>query len=106
MVGMKRTVFLLIVAIIIGLGFDAQAQTITNASHSTVAHVKSDGTIQDSGYHTIGHFKSDGTVQDAGYHTIGHINSDGTIQDASYHTIGHASGVPAKWAAYLFFFLY
>ena len=68
---MKRTLILAIAAIFFGLGFNAQAQTITNASYSTIAHVKSDGTIQDSGYHTL----------------------------------GHARGVPAKWAAFLFFFL-
>ena len=50
---MKRILILALATVIAGLGFDAQAQTIT---------------------------------------------------DAGYHTIGHARGVPAKWAAYFFFF--
>ena len=63
------------------------AQRITNGSYQTVAHIKSDGTIQDSSYRTIGHIKSDGTVQ-----------------DSTYRTIGHADGIPMKWAAFFFFF--
>ena len=36
-------------------GTEAYAQRVTNASYQTVAHIKSDGTIQDSNYRTIGH---------------------------------------------------
>ena len=60
--------------------------------------------VTDSGYRTVAHIKSDGTIQDGSYRTIGHIKSDGTIQDASYRTIGHASGIPLQWAAFYFFF--
>ena len=60
--------------------------------------------ITDSGYRTVAHIKSDGTVQDASYRIIGHIRKDGLVQDASYRTIGHADGIPLKWAAWLFFF--
>ena len=33
----------------------AAAQRITDSGYRTVAHIKSDGTIQDAGYRTIGH---------------------------------------------------
>lgn len=33
----------------------AFGQRVTNANYQTVAHIKSDGTIQDSSYRTIGH---------------------------------------------------
>ena len=55
-------------------------------------------------YRTVAHIKSDGTVQDSGYRTIGHIKPDGTVQDAAYRTIGHAKDIPLKWAAFYFFF--
>ena len=60
--------------------------------------------VTDSGYRTVAHIKSDGTIQDAGYHTIGHIKKDGTVQNASYHTIGHAPDIPLAWTAFFFFF--
>ena len=85
---MRRT-FLILLGLLIGclLSENLHAQRITNGSYQTVAHIKSDGTIQDSSYRTIGHIKSDGTVQ-----------------DSNYRTIGHASGIPMKWAAFFFFF--
>ena len=86
--GMKRTFFLFLATLLFGLDFNAQAQKITDAGYSTIAHVKSDGTIQS-----------------ASYSTIGHIKNDGTVQDASYRTIGHAPGISKAWMAYLFFFL-
>ena len=95
---------IIVLASFLGFLFPAGAQTIKNASYSTVAHIKDDGTIQDSAYKTIGHIKPDGTIQDASYKIIGHIKPDGTIQDASYKTIGHAPSIPPSWAAYYFFF--
>lgn len=80
------------------------AQKITNSSYQTIGHIKSDGTIQDKSYKIAGHIKSDGTVQDASYRTIGYVKSDGSVQNASYRTIGHAKDIPAKWAAFYFFF--
>ena len=78
----------LIVSVLALFAFQsADAQTIKNASHQTVAYIKSDGTIQD-----------------ARYRTIGHIKSDGTVQDARYRTIGHADGIPMQWVAFYFFF--
>ena len=80
-------------------------QDVRNGNYQTVAHVRSDGTVQDGNYRTIGHVKRDGTVQDGSYRTIGHIKSDGTVQDGSYRTVGHAQGVGRnETAALLFFF--
>ncbi|MBQ2104898.1 MAG: hypothetical protein II478_07005 [Bacteroidales bacterium] len=53
---------IIVLASIFGFLFPAGAQTIKNASYSTVAHIKDDGTIQDAAYKTIGHIKPDGTV--------------------------------------------
>lgn len=36
-------------------GAVASAQRITDSSYRTVAHIKSDGTVQDASYRTIGH---------------------------------------------------
>lgn len=33
----------------------AFAQRVTDSGYCTVAHIRSDGTIQDAGYRTIGH---------------------------------------------------
>ncbi len=82
----------------------AYTQRVTNSNYQTVAHIKSDGTIQDANYRTIGHIKSDGTVQDSNYRTVGHLKDDGTVQDANYRTIGHAPGILMAWAAWYFFF--
>ena len=103
---MKRLTCLIVavLALMLAGSAPAAAQRITDSGYRTVAHIKSDGTIQDAGYRTIGHIKKDGTVQDAGYHTIGHVKRDGTIQDAGYHTIGHAPDIPLAWAAFYFFF--
>lgn len=59
--------------------------------------------ITDSNYSTIAYIKSDGTVQNANYSTIGHVK-DGRIQDANYRTIAHYDGIKAKWVAFLVFF--
>ena len=34
---------------------EAYAQSVTDGNYQTVAHIKSDGTIQDANYRTIGH---------------------------------------------------
>ena len=60
--------------------------------------------VTNSSYQTVAHIKSDGTIQDASYRTIGHIKDDGTVQDSNYRTIGHAEGIPMAWAAWYFFF--
>lgn len=85
---MKRLLIIAGLVLATVLGFDAAAQQVT-----------------DSGYRTVAHIKSDGTIQDGSYRTVGHVKSDGTVQDASYRTIGHADGIPLKWAAFYFFFL-
>lgn len=53
---MRRTL-LIILGLLLGclLPETLLAQRITNGSYQTVAHIKSDGTIQDSNYRTIGH---------------------------------------------------
>ena len=84
---MKRIIVILLFIAGLLLCGSAYAQRVTNGNYQTVAHIKSDGTIQD-----------------ASYRTIGHIKSDGTVQDGSYRTIGHAKGIPATWAAVFFFF--
>ena len=101
---MKRIIVLLLMLLGMLIGGRAYAQRVTNSSYQTVAHIKSDGTIQDANYRTIGHIKSDGTIQDSSYRIIGHVKSDGTVQDASYRIIGHTKGVPMEWAALYFFF--
>ena len=47
--------FLVLVALIAAFCSTAYAQRVTNSGYQTIAHIKSDGTIQDAGYHTIGH---------------------------------------------------
>lgn len=51
---MKRTLIIILGLLFISIlpGF---AQRVTDGSYQTVAHIKSDGTIQDSNYRTIGH---------------------------------------------------
>ena len=84
-------------------GTAAYGQKITDSNYSTIAYIKSDGTVQNSNYSTIGHIKGDGTVQNASYQTIGHVK-DGRVQDANYRTVAHYDGVKAKWVAFLVFF--
>lgn len=52
---MKRIVVLLLMLLGMLIGGRAYAQRVTNSSYQTVAHIKSDGTIQDANYRTIGH---------------------------------------------------
>ena len=68
---MKRILVILLCLMALAVG-QADAQRVTNGNYQTVAHIKSDGTIQDASYRTIGHIKEDGTVQDSSYRTIGH----------------------------------
>lgn len=99
----KRLLTILLCICALGTG-GAYAQRITDSGFSTIAFIKSDGTIQDSSFRVIGHIKSDGTVQDSSFRVIGHVKKDGIIQDASFRVIGHADDIPMKWAAYYFFF--
>ena len=46
---------IIVLASFLGFLFPAGAQTIKNASYSTVAHFKDDGTIQDAAYKITGH---------------------------------------------------
>ena len=41
--------------VLCGISLRMSAQTIKNSSYQTVAHIKSDGTVQDSNYRAIGH---------------------------------------------------
>ena len=84
-----RHVLLILIALTAFFSTSAYAQQVTDSGYRTVAHIKSDGTIQDASYRTIGHIKSDGTVQDGNYRTIGHLKSDGIVQDGNYRTVGH-----------------
>ena len=86
---MKRFLLILLSIAAILCCSTAYAQRVTNSNYQTVAHIKSDGTIQDASYRTVGHIKSDGTVQDTSYRTVGHLKSDGTVQNSNYSTIGH-----------------
>ena len=52
---MKRIAVLLVMLLGTLLCSEAFAQRVTNSNYQTVAHIKSDGTIQDSNYRTIGH---------------------------------------------------
>lgn len=90
---MKTTIHSLLALLVLFLcSTNLAAQSISDESYRTIAHVKADGTVQDGSYRTIGHIKADGTVQDASYKTIARIKSDGTIQAASYSTLGHIKG--------------
>jgi len=83
----------------------ASAQAIRSSSYQTVAHIKSDGTIQDASYRTISQIKSEGSVLDTYYRIIGHlrrdetycivghIRDDGTIQDS----FTGSSGMPMEF---------
>lgn len=82
----------------------APAQRVTDSGYRTVAHIKSDGTVQDASFRIIGHIKADGMVQDENFRVVGYLKDNGLVQDASYRTIGHADGIPMKWAAWHFFF--
>ena len=48
-----RLIFLMVLGLL--LCSVAYAQRVTNSNYQTVAHIKSDGTIQDANYRTIGH---------------------------------------------------
>ena len=63
-----------------------------------------DGTIKDSSYRMIGKVEKDGTVKDSSYRFIGKVKDNGTVVDQSYRMIGHAKGVPATYAAVIYFF--
>ena len=80
---MKNLLLILTVALVSLFSCEAYAQRVTDGKYQTVAHIKSDGTIQDASYRTIGHIKSDGAVQDASYRTVGHLKCDGTVQNSS-----------------------
>lgn len=52
---MKKVLYLLTLCILCCCPLSALAQRVTDGSYRTVAHIKSDGTIQDGSYRTIGH---------------------------------------------------
>ena len=52
---MKRVLLILMLFLADIMSYEAQAQKITDSAYRTVAHIKSDGTIQDASYRTIGH---------------------------------------------------
>lgn len=52
---MKRILFIFLM--LLGTLFcgETYAQRVTNSNYQTVAHIKSDGTVQDAHYGTVGH---------------------------------------------------
>ena len=78
--------------------------SIKNANYWLVGKIMPDGTIKDSSYRMIGKVEKDGTVKDSSYRFIGKVKDDGTVVDQSYRMIGHANGVPATYAAVIYFF--
>ena len=46
-------------------GTAAYGQKITDSNYSTIAYIKSDGTVQNANYSTVGHIYLDGTLKNA-----------------------------------------
>ena len=75
--------------LVLSFGSYAPAQTIENASRST-----------------IGYISSNGTVENASRATIGYVNSDGSVENSSRGAIGYFKGVDPKHVAAFFFFFF
>ena len=52
---MKRILMFVLSIGLLAFATEAWGQRITDSGFKTIAHIKSDGTVQDSSYRTIGH---------------------------------------------------
>ena len=84
-----RLLNILLPICILLIGTGAYAQRITDSGFRTIAHLKSDGTIQDASFKVSGYFKKDGSIQDSSFRTIGYLKDNGAVQDRSFRTIGY-----------------
>ena len=50
-----QRITIILTAVLMFFSIGADAQRVTDSGYRTVAHIKSDGTIQDADYRTIGH---------------------------------------------------
>jgi hypothetical protein len=78
---------------------------VTDKQSVITGYIKADGTIENEAHAIVGYVQNDGTVLDKDKKTIGSIK-EGVVTSASNETIGYAKGVPVKWAAVYFFFLF
>src|SRR5436853_593286 len=88
---LKMKGIFLALCIIVLLSAAAFAQTIENASHSTIGYISASGTIENSSHSTVGYINSNGSVENGSRTTIGYITSNGTVENASHSTIGYIS---------------
>src|SRR5215213_6819416 len=73
------------------LGYITSGGTIENASHSTIGYITGSGAVENSSRSTIGYITSNGTVENASHSTIGYISDSGTVENASHSTIGYVN---------------
>lgn len=88
----------------LGLAFGVSAQSIENASRSTIGYLGADGRIEDSSRSTVGYIQergADWTIENASRSTIGYINAraegEYTIENSSRSTMGYLSRSGDNW---------
>src|SRR5215213_10259668 len=72
--------FLAAILVLILCSVAGLAQTVENASHSTIGYITTNGTVENASHSTIGYISDSGTVENASHSTIGYVNSDGTVE--------------------------
>lgn len=78
---------------------------VTDKQSVITGYIKEDGTVENEAHSVVGYVQTDGTILDKDKKTIG-IIKDGVVSSPGGETIGYAKGVPLKWAAVYFFFLF
>ena len=78
---------------------------VTDKQSVITGYIKEDGTIENEAHTVVGYVHHDGTVLDKDKKMIGHIK-EGVVTGGNNETIGYAKGVPVKWTAVYYFFLF
>ncbi len=78
---------------------------VTDKQSIITGYIKDDGAIENEKHSAVGYVQNDGSILDKDKKVIGYIK-EGVVSSANNETIGYAKGVPVKWAAVYYFFLF
>jgi hypothetical protein len=78
---------------------------VTDKQSVITGYIKEDGTIENEAHSVVGYVQNDGTILDKDKKVLGYIK-EGVVTGGNNETIGYAKGVPVKWAAVYYFFLF
>ena len=86
---MKKTLKYMLLAVLLLMGAQAQAQTLRDGEYNYLGKISPNGTVRNARYDAIGFFNSDGTIANSKNRVVGRLTSDLQILDDDGERVGY-----------------